>query len=87
MGFFNMPDGSFYDPDGYLFDKAGIDEFGGHYDSDNNYIPGETNKHLFNDMYSDSSDSLDEAIQKDDLLQQFDDGYYDQEDEEDADHK
>ena len=87
MGFFNMPDGSFYDPDGYFFDKAGIDEFGGHYDSDNNYIPGDANKHLFNDMYSDSSDSLDDAINKDDLLQQFDDGYYDQEDEEDGDHK
>ena len=47
LGFYNLPDGSFYDPDGYHFDKDGFDEFGGTYDDDNNYIPGEGNKHLF----------------------------------------
>ena len=47
LGFYNLPDGSFYDPDGYYFNQQGYDEFGGHYDSDNNYIPGEGNKHLF----------------------------------------
>ena len=34
MGFFNMPDGSFYDPDGYFFNKDGYDEFGGYYEND-----------------------------------------------------
>ena len=62
MGFFNLPDGSFYDPDGYFFDKDGYDEFGGHYDSDNNYIPGEANKHLFEEDMQSESDSLDEEI-------------------------
>lgn len=55
MNFYNLPDGSFYDPDGYLFDKDGFDEYGGRYDSDNNYIPGEGNKHLFYD-YDDEDD-------------------------------
>ena len=46
MGFYNLPDGSFYDPDGYLFDKYGFDEFGGSYNENNIYIPGEKNKNL-----------------------------------------
>lgn len=49
MKFYNLPDGSFYDPDGHYFDKDGKDEFGGYYDSKNNYIPGEGNRHLFED--------------------------------------
>lgn len=47
LGFYNLPDGSFYDPDGYFFDKNGFDEFGGFYNDDSHYIPGEKNKHLF----------------------------------------
>ena len=82
MGFFNLEDGSFYDPDGYLFNKEGYDEFGGHYDSDNNYIPGEGNMHLFEEDVSSESDSLDQEIQKDDLVKQLDDEeYYDQEED------
>lgn len=46
MGFTNMPDRSFYDPDGYFFNKEGFDEFGGHYDENNRYFPGEKNKHI-----------------------------------------
>ena len=49
MGFYNLPDGSFYDPDGYFFNVEGFDEFGGHYDDNNLYIPGEGNKDLFDD--------------------------------------
>jgi hypothetical protein len=45
IGFYNLPDGTFYDPDGYFFDTNGFDEFGGSYDSNNIYIPGEQNKH------------------------------------------
>jgi hypothetical protein len=40
----------FYDPDGYYFGKDGLDEFGGHYDGIY-YIPGEKNKHEFEDLY------------------------------------
>ena len=47
LGFYNLPDGSFYDPDGHYFDKEGYDEFGGYYNDDNIYIPGEKNNHLF----------------------------------------
>lgn len=46
-GFYNLPDGSFYDPDGHFFDTHGYDEFGGYYDQNNTYVPGEANKHMF----------------------------------------
>lgn len=34
-----MPDGSFYDHNGYKFDIEGYDEFGGYYEGFN-YVPG-----------------------------------------------
>lgn len=40
-GFYRLPDGDFYDPDGIYFNKEGKDEYGGSYDKDLNYIPGE----------------------------------------------
>jgi hypothetical protein len=36
--------GDFYDPNGYYFDKDGYDQFGGYYDDDLNYVPGEEYK-------------------------------------------
>ena len=48
FGFYNLPDGSFYDPDGHYFDVDGYDEYGGYYDENDVYVPGEGNKHLFN---------------------------------------
>ena len=48
FGFYNLPDGDFYDPDGYYFNKEGYDEFGGYYEHDNCYVPGEGNKDLIN---------------------------------------
>ena len=42
-GFAHMADGSFYDPDGYFFNKDGKDEFGGYYDDDWHYHPGPGN--------------------------------------------
>ena len=74
MGFYNLPDGSFYDPDGYHFDSQGYDEFGGHYDSQNRYIPGEENKHLLDD--------LEATIENDELVKQFEyaEQYDDEED-------
>jgi len=29
-GFYQQPDGSFFDSEGYYFNKAGYDEFGGY---------------------------------------------------------
>ena len=40
MGFINMPNGSFYDPEGVYFDQEGYNKFGGYYDYDSNYFPG-----------------------------------------------
>ena len=39
----------FFDPDGYFFNEDGFDEFGGYYDNDGFYHPGEKNKHEFPD--------------------------------------
>jgi hypothetical protein len=36
--------GDFYDPNGFYFDLEGYDEFGGYYDDDLNYVPGEEYK-------------------------------------------
>lgn len=36
-GFYNLPDGSFYDPDNYYFDVEGYDTTGGYYDHYNVY--------------------------------------------------
>ena len=39
-GFYNLPEGDFFDQDGYYFDKEGFDENGGFYDEDNGeYVP------------------------------------------------
>lgn len=67
MGFTNMPDGSFYDPDGVFFDKDGYDEFGGYYDDDNMYIPGELNKHLYGDENDDQNEENDNDHEEDEF--------------------
>eukprot|EP00347_Sterkiella_histriomuscorum_P019932 403339751 len=71
-GFYILPDGDFYDPDGYYFNKEGFDEFGGSYDGIF-YIPGEKNKHEFEDLYGD--DDYD-----DELIRQFEQGADDDDD-------
>ena len=40
QGFFNTPNGSFWDPDGVYFNREGFDKHGGYYDDNNIYIPG-----------------------------------------------
>ena len=40
QGFFNTPNGSFWDPDGVYFNREGFDKHGGYYDDNNEYIPG-----------------------------------------------
>ena len=39
-GFFNTPNGSFWDPDGVYFNREGFDKHGGYYDDNIEYIPG-----------------------------------------------
>ena len=40
-GFFNTPNGSFWDPDGVYFNKEGYDKHGGYYDDQTQeYVPG-----------------------------------------------
>ena len=41
LGFFNTPNGSFWDPDGVYFNREGFDKHGGYYDDNNEYQPGE----------------------------------------------
>lgn len=48
LGFYNLLDGSFYDPDGHYFNKDGYDDLGGYYNDDNIYVPGEKASHMFN---------------------------------------
>lgn len=71
LGFYNLPDGSFYDPDGHYFDQDGYDEFGGYYDDDNIYIPGK-NADMFNNE-SGAADDYDDRFENDELAKQLED--------------
>lgn len=68
----------FYDPDGYYFNKEGFDEFGGRYDNEGLYIPGEKNKHEFQDMYA---QEVDDDEYNDELVRQFENGEGDDDDD------
>ena len=76
MGFYNLPNGDFYDPDGWYFDKDGYDQFGGKYDDDNNYIPGQSNQHLFEDYGDEVGDNM---FENDELAKQLEGDYDNQE--------
>lgn len=54
---------AFYDPDGYFFDEEGYDEFGGFYDK-GFYVPGEKNKHEFDNHHYDYYDEDDELVRQ-----------------------
>ena len=58
-GFFNTPNGSFWDPDGVYFNKEGYDKHGGYYDENQEYVPGhgwdEVNN-CYKDEYNDDYD-------------------------------
>ena len=74
-GFFNTPNGSFWDPDGVYFNREGYDKHGGYYDEKTQeYIPGkgwdEVNN-CYKDEYNDEYD--DEYGSDHDYLE--DDGY------------
>lgn len=67
----------FYDPDGYYFDKEGLDEYGGYYDGIY-YVPGEGNRHEFEDLYYEEDDYEDELIRQFERGHQEDDDDYDE---------
>lgn len=75
LGFYNLPEGGFYDPDGYLFNKEGYDEFGGYYDERGFYHPGEKNKHEFEQYAADYEDD------EDDLIRQYEMGHADEDED------
>ena len=62
-GFFNTPNGSFWDPDGVYFNKEGYDKHGGFYDDNQEYVPGDgwdEVKNCYKDEYNDDYDYDDE---------------------------
>lgn len=65
LGFYNLLDGSFYDPDGHYFNQEGYDELGGQYDDNNIYIPGEKASHMFDQDGDD--DDYDNRFENDEL--------------------
>lgn len=77
MDFYILPDNKgFYDPDGYLFNSEGFDEFGGYYDEEGQYFPGDGNKHLYPELTEDKKEKKKtqgkkKDIDDDELIRQF----------------
>lgn len=77
QGFFNTPNGSFWDPDGVYFNREGYDKHGGYYDDNQEYVPGEgwdEDNNCYKDEYHDD-DYYDEYGSDHDYLE--DDGFGD----------
>ena len=77
QGFFNTPNGSFWDPDGVYFNKEGFDKHGGYYDDNQEYVPGEgwdEENNCYKDEYHDD-DYYDEYGSDHDYME--DDGFGD----------
>ena len=56
QGFFNTPNGSFWDPDGVYFNREGYDKHGGYYDDNQEYVPGkgwDEKNNCYKDEYND----------------------------------
>ena len=72
-GFFNTPNGSFWDPDGVYFNREGYDKHGGYYDENTQeYIPGKgwddvnnCYKDEYNDEYDDEYGSDHDNLEED----------------------
>jgi hypothetical protein len=75
LGFYNFPDGSFYDPQGRFFNKEGFDEEGGRYDENNNYVAplrdGQGEEYDEDGDYGDEEGRSDDLFENDDLAKQF----------------
>lgn len=70
-GFFILEAGGFYDPNGYYFDKDGVDASGGTYDKDGVYLPGNIQ------MEFSRSDKLN-ALTKEEIEKEYPDGKFDE---------
>ena len=80
-GFFNTPNGSFWDPDGVYFNRHGYDKHGGYYNKqqeyilgpgwneENNYYKDEINDDYDDEYGSDHDDYEDDGFDKFDLDQ------------------
>ena len=78
-GFFNTPNGSFWDPDGVYFNREGKDKHGGYYDENQEYVPGEgwdevNNCYVdeYNDDYYDDEYGSDHDYMEDDGFGEID---------------
>jgi hypothetical protein len=75
-----LPDGGFFDPEGFLFDTEGFDAIGGKYDEEGKYVPPPGLKNsdgktfVYDGTYREYADYYDELC-----------GEYDDNDEEDSD--
>ena len=76
LGFFNTPNGSFWDPDGVYFNREGFDKHGGYYDDNNVYQPGEGWDEV-NNRYFDEADDYDDEYASDHDNYDEDDGFGD----------
>ena len=77
-GFFNTPNGSFWDPDGVYFNREGYDRHGGYYDDNQEYIPGkgwDNYKNCYRDEIDDYNEEFDEYGSDQD--EEIDDGFGD----------
>ena len=73
-GFFNTPNGSFWDPDGVYFNKEGYDRHGGYYEN-GEYVPGKGWDEI-NNCYDDEIDDFDDMDDEYGSEQEVeDDGY------------
>ena len=74
-GFFNTPNGSFWDPDGVYFNREGYDKHGGYYDDNDEYVPGKGWDEE-NQCYKDEIND-DEFASDHDHEEEENDGYFD----------
>ena len=72
-GFFNTPNGSFWDPDGVYFNRDGFDKHGGYYDDNDEYIPGKG----WDEEHNCYKDELDDEFASDHDPNEEDDGFGD----------
>jgi hypothetical protein len=73
--FYYTPNGSFWDDEGYYFNKEGKDKHGGYYDKNFKYVPGET--------WDEENECYLSEVELNEV--KGDNGYYDPEEEDDLD--
>lgn len=69
-GFYILPDGSFYDKQGYIFDAEGYDEHGG-YIENGKYYPGQGQEDEYYDRYEEQNNRKETLKQEAERLAPF----------------